>query len=788
MILAGLVVALSLNHVALGQTRPTTRQVPVSAAQEYVGRPVEAVRIIGNSGVSTSIILNQVRTKEGERFDPATVEEDYQRIYGLKKFSNVEARIEPTDKGVIVIFQVSEQRTIGSVNFIGNTALPNSQLSPLVDLHVGESIDRFRIALARSAIEQLFRDKNYPFAHVDVDEKQLAETGDLLFRITQGPNVRIRKVSFKGNNSYTSDRLRGVVTSKSWIWIFRHGTYDPATVDDDVGALRRYYEQRGFFDCRVGRKLIWSPNNSELQIEFVIDEGAHYVVDQITFRGNTSISEAQLRKNLALVPGDFFDNDKLQKDIREIVRAYSPLGFIYVPQSNDPNYLRINDEKVFRKEPGRVEIVFDIAEGRPFHVGRVLVRGNSKTQDKVILREMRVVPGQLYNSAELEDAKDRLRALPFFSNVNITPIGEDPETRDVLVETPDKDVRTATFSVGAGVNSNGGVGGNLTYEQRNFDIANWPSSFREFFDGEALTGAGQNFRMSLEPGTVQSNFSIRFSDQWLFDQPYSFTGELYLRNRIRDVYTDRRLGTRVTFGKRFDNVWSAAVTLRLEEVDIADIEDKPIRAQEILDVAGDSSITSLGLLVRRDTTNRGLLPFKGTTTSFNIEGIGLLGGDYDFQRFTLGFDAYKLLKQDLVDRKTILALHADAGYITGDAPMFETFYAGGIGSVRGFKYRTISPRSGPDDDAIGGDFLLTGTAEVSFPLAGDNLRGVVFVDAGTVESDFEIGKIRSAVGAGFRLTLPLLGRVPIAVDFAIPVTEYENDETRVISFSLGINQ
>jgi outer membrane protein insertion porin family len=147
-----------------------------------------------------------------------------------------------------------------------------------------------------------------------------------------------------------------------------------------------------------------------------------------------------------------------------------------------------------------------------------------------------------------------------------------------------------------------------------------------------------------------------------------------------------------------------------------------------------------------------------------------------------------LLAEDLLDRKTILALHADTGYIVGNDPFFERFYGGGIGSIRGFAYRGVSPRDGPEDDRVGGDFSVTGTAEVSFPLYAESLRGVVFADAGMVEEDVRMGTIRSSVGAGIRLTLPILGQVPIAIDVAIPLSKNSQDDTQFISFSLGFER
>ena len=224
--------------------------------------------------------------------DPATVEEDYQRIYGLKKFANVEAKVEPTaDGGVIVAFIVTENQQIKSIAYRGNVAIADTELSPIVETSIkaGEANDRFRISLAKQAIEGFYRDRNFPFVHVDIDQQRFTE-GDLVFIITEGPNVRIRKVKFIGNRSFTDDRLKGQVQSKSWIWIFRRGNYDPDTVEDDVASLRRFYASKGFFDVRVGRKLVWSPDNRELQIDFVIDEGRRYYISQLIFHGNTNLS------------------------------------------------------------------------------------------------------------------------------------------------------------------------------------------------------------------------------------------------------------------------------------------------------------------------------------------------------------------------------------------------------------------------------------------------------------------------------------------------------------------
>lgn len=779
----------------------------LAAAAEFTGRRVESVRVVGNTQVSTIQILNAVRTREGDKFDPATVVEDYQRIFGLKQFADVEARIEPTATGVIVTYVVTEQKQIHAIRYKGNVNIQTQDLEGVVDLRPKEALDRFRINLARTAIEKLYHEKNFPFAHVTVSAEDMAKTGDVVFTVVEGPQVKIRKVDFIGNNSFSDWRLNGQVKTAYWIPIFRAGTYDPEQVEEDVAALQRFYQDRGYFDVRVGRKLTFSPDLSELQVTFVIDEGVPYRVEHVEFKGNRTVSEADLRKNMKLLEGQQYDSDVLDRDVRTVVKAYSPYGFIYdqQPLSPNPDYLQINHKEIFKRAPGKIDLVYEIHEGRPFRLGRILVKGNENSQDKLVLREMHVAPGQLYNSAELQDAQDRLRGTPFYSSVVMTPIGEDPNVRDLLVEVTEQ--RTASISVGAGINSNGGVGANLSYEQKNFDIGNPPATFSDLFSDRAFTGAGQDFQASFDPGTQETNATLSFTEPYLFDQPYSFGTTGYLRDRIREDYTDQRLGGRISFGHRFNYEDSVNVFFRGEDVKIKSINDENVRAAEIDAGKGHHTVTSVGFELRHDTTNHGPLPYRGTDTIFGVEQIGALGGTVDFTRITSSFNAYQTISEDLLDRRTIVNEHVEAGYIPQSprvdkrtpsgaiitdnprgAPFYERFYGGGLGSIRGFEFRGVSPREGPENDRIGGNFSLTGGVELGFPIAADVLRGVVFTDVGDVERDFHLGTIRSSVGAGVRLVLPFFGQVPLALDFAVPITRNHQDDTQFISFSLGVSR
>ena len=773
------------NPASAQATRPV-------AVNPLAGRTVEEVQIRGNPTVPTSIIRNVIRTRAGSLYDPATVEEDYQRIFELKKFANVEAQVEPTSTGgVIVVFIVTEQKLIKKIVWHGNRGVDTAALEGVAEIKVGHAIDWFRINLARQAIVTSYRDKNYPFAHVEVPQDPVTQNGEVIFNIVEGPRVWVRNIRFLGAEKVPAEDLGKQIKTATWFPIFRAGKYDPDQVEEDMGAIRRYYTEHGYFDARVGRKLVFSPDQSELQIDFVIDEGLRYVVDRISFTGNSRLNDVKLREGLNLTPGRSYDAETSHRDVQQIVKDYSPFGYIYVPPSGfgqtNEDYLRIDPQTVYLPQPGRIELLYRIREGKPFRLGRIIPKGNNKSQEKLILREFRdFVPGGVYDSAAVEDAVERLRATPYFSSVNATPQGDDPNFRNLIVTVVDQ--KTAMLNFGAGISSNGGLSGNIAYTQSNFDIGNIPDDWRDFLSEKAFTGAGQRLRISFSPGTIYSSADVQFSEPWLFDQPYNFINDLYLRERDFFEYADRRIGDQVTFGKYFDYENSAAISLRGEEVTIFQVGDQRLRAPQILEQRGTHSLTSIGLTYQRDTTNPGVVTYKGTTFTAGVEAIGALGGNYNFQKLSTGWSGYQSIYSDLLDRQWVLDEHLNAGFITGRSVFFERFYGGDIGSIRGFRFRGVSPRSGRSNDPIGGDFQFTSSVEFSFPIYQNTFRGVFFADAGDVESDVKLGVIRASVGPGIRFSLPFLGNAPIAIFFGYPIVKGRNDDTQYVSFSFGLSR
>jgi len=257
--------------------------------------------------------------------------------------------------------------------------------------------------------------------------------------------------------------------------------------------------------------------------------------------------------------------------------------------------------------------------------------------------------------------------------------------------------------------------------------------------------------------------------------------KVFVFNRGREDYDELRYGGVFSFGHRFKNRWYGELAARLEGVDVQSV--KSTAPPEVTAVAGSNVLLGLKGTLIRDRTDSRWAPSQGDRISFSYEQVG---GDFTFGTTFAEYKIYRTVYVDAVDRKHIISGRGSVGKICGDAPVFERFYGGGIGSVRGFAYRGISPRSAGTTKQIGGDFILLLGMEYEFPLVAEQLRGVVFLDTGTVEKGFGVTTYRSAFGFGLRWIIPFFGPVPLSLSFGFPLSQDTKDDTQLVSFSLGV--
>ena len=760
--------------------------VGAAFAQESAAKSgVVEVRVRGNQQMSANAVLIYVKTRPGQPFSEDVVKADERRLLETGRFDSVVATRTQTDKGIRVIFTVKERPLVAGLVFRGNKAFKAAALAKELTFGVKDPLSAFSVEAGRQALLNKYHSGGYHFATVTVDKAALDAKRMVIYGIVEGPKVRVRKIRFEGNKYFRSFSLRQKIGTSARLWPIVEGYLDTEQVAQDVLGIRNLYLADGYLDVEVGRLLKFSDDRKDVTVTFLIKEGSRYRINKVIIQGNTVFAGKELARRVKLQQGVFFTELSLRRDLKKLRDTYGELGYIEASVDSRRQFLDPTAEPPkwakHLGKPALLNLIFQIKESDQFHVGRIDIRGNTVTQSRVIRRGLRIFPEQLFDAVALEESRKRLIESRLFEDVAITPTGKAPKVRDVVVKVTEG--RTAQFLIGAGISTNSGVLGTVSFTQRNFDILRWPTGWKRFIKAQAFKGAGQTLRIVAEPGTELMRFHIEWLEPSLFDLPYSLGTRAFVFNRERESYDETRYGGVVSVGHRFKNRWYGELATRAEGVQIDNLDsDAP---PEVIEDEGTHFLLGLKGTLVRDRTDSRWMPSTGDRINFSAEQVV---GSYQFVRANAEYRLYRTVYVDAMDRKHIVAGRVAVGHIFGDAPVFERYYGGGIGSIRGFKYRGVSPRSAGTDEQIGGEFMVFAGAEYSFPILGtegQQLRGVVFMDTGTVEEDFGVKTYRASVGVGVRWVIPLFGPVPMAFDFGFPISKDEADDDQIFSFSVG---
>lgn len=361
------------------------------------------------------------------------------------------------------------------------------------------------------------------------------------------------------------------------------------------------------------------------------------------------------------------------------------------------------------------------------------------------------------------------------------PDGRIPADLVINVE----ETTTGRFMVGAGVNSDAGVTGQITIDEQNFDWRRFPSSVDQIIDGTAFRGGGQRLRIEAMPGTRVQRYMVNFVEPYLWDTPVSLSLSGFLFDRNYFDWAERRLGGRAGLGYRLTPDLSVNVSGRGENVNIRNPRIRGVDALE--DVLGDNQLWSGKVTVTHDTRDVPFFPTTGHMLELSYEQAF---GDFDFPHATIDYRRYHLL----MERPDSSGRHVwgnslKFGVSGADTPLFENFFAGGSTTLRGFSFRGASPKDG--GVTVGGTLSVLGSSEYFFPITADDmLKGVFFVDYGTIEEKIKVNweDFRVAVGFGLRITVPAMGPAPISLDLAVPVAREDTDDIQNFSFYMGFGR
>ncbi len=741
------------------------------------GRIVE-IKTAGNLTVKRSQILAAAQLRVGDVFSEQRARKDTQRIAKIDGVEYAYYNIAQDPKGIILSYVVVEKNLVREITFKGNKKFSDRTLSKKLGLLLGDYLNVFKVAHAREVILEDYDKKGYAFASVEFDKKSLS-SGKIIFTIKEGSRVKVKKVSFEGNNSIETKALKKEMKTKTRSFLVFSSYLTSKKLEKDIEKLETIYKSKGYVDVTVSKKIEYNEAKTKAYVTYIIKEGPVYYLDSFTIKGNKFFTIDELTSNLKGKIGEPYSAKKVEFDIKKIRNKYLSKGFVDVKVGLERNFI----------EPNKIQIFVNITEGNRFRIGHINITGNYDTNGKVVRRvldEQQFVPGKWYNadiargdgSGSLE--KDVARA-SMSGEVLISSVDSTPNQKDAIVSISEG--RTGMIMFGAGVDSSSGLIGQIVLEQRNFDITNWPSSWSEFMKGESFKGAGQTMRLSFEPGTEETRFSANFNEPYLLDKPVGLNVGISKFVRGRDAYDEERFKAYASITRRYEDGWEFGLATRAESVDVTEIDqDAP---KEIKDDGGKSTLFGLKASASYNATNNKYNPTDGSVLDLAYEQVA---GDYTFGVVTSTYRWYKTLSEDLSERKTVLETKLHAGAIVGDAPIFEKFYAGGSGSIRGFEYRGVGPKGestlspGEYNDPIGSDWILQANAEISVPMASDTFAWLFFADGVLLDDD----ACRASVGSGIQILLPQwFGPVPMRFEFAVPLAKEENDDTQVFSFSVG---
>jgi outer membrane protein insertion porin family len=737
--------------VALVLLALVTPLAPARAQQRPV--LVREVAVEGNRRVQEAVILGRVQTRPGSTFNPGQLTEDVRNVFALGFFDDVQLRVEDFEGGVRVTFVVMERPFVRDVDFTGNRRFSTSDLQDKIELRLGSVYNPVEVQRARQRLLDAYEEEGYFEAQVRADVERFGE-GDVrvVFAIDEGRRILIDRVRIEGNQGLGDREIKKVLaTQERHYWILR-GKLQRQHLDDDVERILALYNDHGYIHARVERTdVAVDRERARVTVTFHVVEGPQHHVEDVRISGVSLLPESEVRRVVTLRPGDVFSRSKLRESVRQVGDLYSSIG-------------RASAEVVPRTDPvpgaARLAVALDITEGPEVYVERINISGNLRSQDKILRREIPFAEGDLFTLQKMQRARQRLLNLGYFDAVNITTAPGSDKTR-IVVNVDVTERPTGIFSIGGGFSSVDSFLGTIDLVQRNFLGRGWEATLR------------------LRAGARTQQGVLSFTEPWLFDRPLSAGFDLFNIARQYDEYDYETLGGGLRVSHPFLEYWRWHLGYRLTRDRISDLS--PAATPALREEAGRRITSLVSGAVVRDSRDSIVAPTRGGQISLTLDVAGL-GGDTRYVK-TIGLATY--FKPIWLDH--IVSARAEAGHGFGwggeEFPLFERFYLGGPNTIRGVKFRRISPRD-ETGERIGGTTELLGNLEYIVPLPF-NIRLAGFFDIGNVYgfgTRFDPTDTREAAGAGVRWLSPF---GPIRIDYGINLDRRRGEDFGAVHFSVG---
>ncbi len=717
-----------------------------------------------NRAVSEATILSKIKSKPGDKFSQDILNDDLKRLYALGYFTDVSMDVEDYKEGVMITIIVEEKPLVEEVIFEGNRKISTRQLRKVIETKSQEMLNYSKLSRDINELKAFY--SQYGFQKVkikyEIQMNNQTNTAEVRILIDEKQRIRIKNIYVEGNESVPAKTILSMMKTRP-AWIFRRGYFDEEALEADIEKIKRYYQNLGFLDVGATSDFRYDEENKLMFITLRIDEGKRYITGKITISGNIVFPKEDIENRILTAEGDSFSYERLRRDTDSIREYYYQMGYMNV---------ELYVDRKIDAETNRIDLDYGIDANEVVYVGRIDIKGNTKTKDVVIRRELRVYPGDRFDGTKIRRSKERLYNLGFFEDIYFdTEETQDPLVRNLLISV--KETKTGEFAFGGGYSSVDEFIGFVQITQRNFDLFNFPY----------FTGDGQNLSLRANLGSIRRDFEVSWTEPWIFDYPLAFGFDAYHRTHSRRSavgygYKEVRTGGDLRFGKEFGEYLGASMMYKLEEINISDLADNAM--PDLVDERGENWISSLMLGITFDTRDNIYSPKRGFLSQLILENAGgFLGFDKDFLKTFLSTSYYYAFFD-----KIVLEVKGRTGFSnsygdTDEVPIYERFYAGGAYTIRGYRERRVGPRASGSSDPIGGEAMAIGNIELTFPIYEKVIKGAVFYDVGNVWrrlEDYFDGGFKQGIGAGVRVKTPI---GPLKLDCGYPLSDNQGDEKKL---------
>ncbi|WP_116137316.1 outer membrane protein assembly factor BamA [Trinickia diaoshuihuensis] len=733
---------------------------------------VKDIRIEGLQRVEPGTVFSYLPIKRGDTFTDDKASEAIRALYATGFFSDVRIA---TD-GDVVIVNVAERPAIGEIDFSGLHEFDKDALTKAlksVGLSPGRYYDKSLVDRSEQELKRQYLTRGFYAAEVTTTVTPIDNSRvSILFAVNEGPSAKIRQVNFIGNKAFSTSALRDEMqlSTPNWFsWYTKNDLYSKDKLTGDLENVRSFYLNRGYLEFNIeSTQVSISPDKKDMYLTLTVHEGEPYTVSSIKLAGNLLDREAELQKLVTIKPGQRFSAEKLQATTKAIVNKLGEYGYAFATVNAQPDIDQVHH---------KVALTLQVDPSRRVYVRHINVTGNTRTRDEVIRREMRQLESSWFDSSRLALSKDRINRLGYFTDVDVTtvPVGGTSDQVDVDVNVKEKP--TGAITLGAGFSSTDKVVLSAGISQDN------------------VFGSGTSLSVNVNTARSYRTLTVTQVDPYFTVDGIKRITDVYYRTTQPLYYSTSSsfriitAGGDLKFGIPFSEVDTVYFGAGFEQnrLDI-DSTTPQVYKDYVTNFGRVSNNVPFTIGWSRDARDSALVPSRGYFTQANAE-YGTPVGAAQYYKADVQAQYYYSFARGFV-----LGLNFQGGYGNGlggkPFPIFKNYFAGGIGSVRGYQPSSLGPRDSSTNDPIGGSKMVVGNIELTFPLPGTGydrtLRVFTFFDGGNVWGTEGSSSGANGLRYGYGLGLAWISPIgPLKISLGFPVQKHTGDQYQKFQFQIG---